>query len=234
MSTLAGDNPLDALEARLGHRFRNRSLLERALTHASFSGDDNERLELLGDAVLDLVVVGYLYTHYEEASEGQLSELRSHIVSRRLLHRVGDRLGLAELLNLGPSLRSQDELPPSVIGNALEAVLGAVHLDGGFEAAQACALAWLEPSLLTMEEEAAALRAKQVLQTYSQRQDGSLPTYRLLNQHDESQVTAFQAAAVIGGRQFPAAWGSTKKEAERRAALLALAALREEGVDPSR
>ena len=214
------------LEGRLGYRFRDRELLARALTHASARDGHNERLEFLGDAVLNLVVAEALFRTLPDKREGRLTELKALLVSRDTLERVALRLGLADFVRTGGSLAERGSVPRSVLGNALEALLGALYLDAGnaagLEIAGRAALAWLQPEMARLETEHARARAKSKLQAWAQRAHGCLPEYHLLETFVHPEAHAFQVAALVAGRRFPAAWASTKKEAERLAAWEAL------------
>ena len=230
--------PRDAsrrLEDRLGHRFRDAELLARALTHASARDGHNERLEFLGDAVLNLVVAEVLFVQRPDHREGELTERKALLVSRATLDRVGRRLGLAEHVVTGGSLAERGSLPKSVLGNALEALLGAIYLDTPaeqrLEHAAACVRAWLAPEFARLEAAHARARAKSRLQNWSQKRHGCLPEYPVLDHYEHPESHAFLVAAVVANRRFPAAWGSTKKEAERLAAWEALLELGEEAAE---
>jgi len=225
------------LEDLLGHRFRDRRLRDEALTHASARDGHNERLEFLGDAVLNLVVARDLYARFPEAREGRLTEWKSRLIARETLARVGARLGLGTFLQVGGGLESRSSLPRSLLGNALEALLGAIYLDLEPEASlEYCARlvrAWLAPELERLADDAGPHTAKQLLQHHAQSVLGMLPAYEVVDSyaaHPESR--AFKVVARLGQRAFPAAWSSTKKDAERRAAWEAICVLREEGSLP--
>ncbi len=212
------------LEARLGYRFRDRSLLEEALTHASAQEDHNERLEFLGDAVLNLVVADHLFRYYAGVREGRLTELKAFLVARNTLEEVASRLELGKELQIGSGLEKRGSLPRSLLGNALEAVLGAVYLDSGDDL-NCCAelvQTWLQPEIATVEERQYQRAAKQQLQALAQADYGTLPSYTVLETFEHPETFAFCVRAKVGKREFPSAWGTTKKEAERLAAWEAL------------
>jgi len=223
---------LQALEHLLGHGFRDRELLQRALTHASREAEHNERLEFLGDAILDAVVSLLLYARFPEAREGQLTEWKALLVSRATLARVGERLALEPWLRPGEHLRQRGSLPRSLLGNAVEALLAAVYLDceeaDALPTCRRLAEKWLGGELARLPQSQKRKQAKQLLQHWTQQQ-GSLPQYHLTDFHDHPDTQAFQMEVSWGGRRFPAAWGASKKEAERRAAWEALLVLRSEG-----
>ena len=225
---------LQELEELLGHRFRQPELLQRALTHPSLQDEeDYERLEFLGDAVLDLAVAELLYERLPDHAEGELTEMRSLLVSRRTLAQVGTRLRLGDWLRYGGNLAKRDSLPRSVLGGVVEALLAAVDLDlGGAPGLQHCrALAerWLAPELAGIGEAQGRAQAKQALQEWAQAGGHPLPRYAVVAVHEHPEAHAFQVAAEVAGRHFPAAWGRSKREAEKRAAWEALLVLDAEG-----
>ncbi len=221
------------LEDRLGYRFRDRELLARALTHASARDGHNERLEFLGDAVLNLVVAEALFRTLPDRREGGLTQLKALLVSRDTLERAGVRLGLADFIVTGGSLAERGSIPKSVLGNALEALIGAIYLDAPEQErlgrSGALALRWLQPEMTRLEGEHARARAKSKLQAWAQRQHGCLPQYHQVDRYDHPEAHAFAVSADVAGRRFPAAWACTKKEAERLAAWEALLVLQGEG-----
>jgi len=215
--------------ADLPHEFRDAALLELALTHASAHGEhDNERLEFLGDAALDLIVAEELFRAHGDLSEGPLTELKASVVSRRTLAQAAVRLDLGARALVGPGMRGR-VLPLSVLANLYEAVLGAVYLDGGYAAARVFALATLSEALALVHRRVPAANPKQALQQLAQARWGEVPDYELLDERGSAHARAFLVAAEMQGRRFPSAWGRTLKEAERWAAHEALLVLEEEG-----
>jgi ribonuclease-3 len=207
------------------HAFQDESLRELALTHSSTGAPcDNERLEFLGDAVLDLVTAEHLYADPDDLPEGQMTERKASVVSRRTLAEAATRLGLEELARIGPGLRRR-AFPRSVLANLYEAVLGAVYLDGGLEPARAFVHATLGVELACTREIEGAANPKQVLQEVCQRRWGAPPTYKALDRRGRAHARAFLVAAEADGREFPPAWGRNLKEAERWAAFEALLVL---------
>jgi ribonuclease III len=208
--------------ARLPHRFADPSLLELALTHASVGGGEHyERLEFLGDAVLDLIVCEELYRDRPGDSEGELTIHKGWVVSREILAEAALRMGLDGLVRVGHGLADQ-ALPRSILAGVYEAVLGAVHLDAGYSAARDFALATLAEPLAAVREGRSPVNPKQALQERAQKDLGEPPTYVLIEERGEAHARAFLMAAEVGGRRYPAAWGRTRKEAERWAAHEAL------------
>lgn len=221
------------LPLELPHIFRDPRLLELALTHASVAAaPHNERLEFLGDAALDLLVADELFAHLPEEPEGPLTELKAAVVSRRTLAAAALGLRLADHARLGGGLRGERSLPSSVHANLYEAVLGAVYLDGGLEAARAFMRATLAEPLAAVRAQVRKANPKQALQQLVQARAQGLPSYELLDQRGRAHARAYLVAARIGERAFPAAWGRTVKEAERWAAHEALLVLSEEPLAP--
>ena len=212
----------------IAHEFRDSGLLRLALTHASTgSGQNNERLEFLGDAVLDIIVAEELFRCHPNLAEGDLTELKAWVVSRKILAEAGHELGLEREAHVGTGLKRR-ALPRSVLANLYEAVLGAVYLDGGLEAARKFALVTLQKQLDSVRRRQRGPNPKQVLQRRCQIQTGEPPTYVVQDERGHAHARAFLVAAEIDGRRFPSAWGRTRKEAERWAAYEALLVLGEE------
>ena len=215
------------LETKIGHRFRDRSLLELALTHASTSAAtlaDNERLEFLGDAVLSLVVSERMFLDLPKCDEGELTRLRSLVVNTSTLARTARRLDLKQYARLGKGIRAA-ELPPSVYANLFEALIAAVYLDAGIEAA--CRMV---EKLLSGEFTAAVKgeldeNYKSVLQQHAQRELGQAPQYRLVQASGPDHGKTFVVSAVIGDVSYPPGKGPNKKAAEQHAAARALVCL---------
>lgn len=216
-------SPPDALDPIPGlpHSFEDPALLERALTHASKGPRHNERLEFLGDAVLDLVVAELLYRERADLAEGDLTVRKSHVVSRPSLADAADRLGLTGRLKLGRGM-DRDHVSASVRAGLFEAVVGAVYLDGGLPAAEAFVGVALETALDEALRQESIRVPKQLLQELAQRNGGSPPTYELLEEDGTAHSPRFRVRAVVGEEAFESAWGSTLKEAQSRAATAAL------------
>ncbi len=210
------------------YSFRDPSLLELALTHASVGGgENNERMEFLGDAVLDLIVADELFRWHTSLPEGDLTEFKAWVVSRRVLADAARALELEGTARVGSGMQDR-VLPRSVLANLYEAVLGAVYLDGGFTAAREFALYTLEKPLERVRQSQPGPNPKQVLQQHCQNLIGRPPTYRVLSQRGKAHARAFLVVAEVNGRRFPSAWGRTRKEAERWAAQEALFQLESE------
>ncbi|MBI5435256.1 MAG: ribonuclease III [Planctomycetes bacterium] len=207
---------------QIPHEFRDPALLELALTHASCASSvDNERLEYLGDAALDLIVAEDLYRNAPSAPEGTLTELKSNVVSRKTLARAALELGLQDRARLGGGLIGR-ALPSSVLANLYEAVLGAIYLDAGFAAAREFAERTLAEPLADARAARADTNPKQRLQHLTQARHGTLPRYELVTERGDAHARAFLVRAHVQTRAFPTAWGRTRKEAESWAAEEAL------------
>ncbi len=223
---------LRRLEDRIGYRFRRRELLDVARTHASAEPVHNERLEFLGDAVLNLVAAEVLFMRHPHEREGRLTEWKALLVARLTLEQAGHRLGLESFLRIGGSLEQRGSLPRSLAGNAFEALLGAVYLDAGEAGLATCkdlVERLLEPELASLEQDFLRRSAKKDLQNRVQAEFGTLPVYTVVEVYEHPEASAFCVRAAIGQRTFAAAWGSSKKSAERRAAWECLLVLNCEG-----
>ena len=230
---------LDEFQRRLEYRFRQPRLLIEALTHKSYLNEaggteetDNERLEFLGDAVLDLVVSEYLVQTFPEAAEGELSKLRSRLVSEKTLSRVAQRIGLGGLLRLGRGeTKTKGHSKPSILADALEAVFAAVYLDGGPEAAARCIKAVFSEELASCDRTLTKGDYKTDLQEFCQREFEMLPHYRTIRETGPDHEKMFEVEILIRGDRYGVGVGKSKKEAEQMAAKQALEQLRREKGD---
>lgn len=209
------------------HRFSQPDLALLALTHSSSAkadGDgprDNERLEFLGDTVLDLIIAEALFGDREGHPEGALTEMKAQVVSRQALAGAAHRMGLAAHARLGRGL-DRRALSRSIQANLYEAVVGAIYLDAGIEAARGFVLDTLGPELSAARQRRGRPKPKQRFQEVCQHRFGAPPTYELLRRRGDDNARAFLVAAAAGGERFPSAWGRTVKEAEHWAAFEAL------------
>lgn len=218
-------------EERIGYVFQDQGLLLEALTHASGASHrlaSNERLEFLGDAILGLVVCEWLYAEYPEYSEGDLTKIKSSVVSRRSCGHVARQLGLDECLIVGKGVTRNRSFPRSLVSDVFEAIVAAVYLDGGMDQARRLLRECLAEEVYAAVTGQGSGNFKSVLQQLAQRELSSTPVYRLLTEAGPDHSKTFRIAAVIGDRQFTAAWGRNKKEAEQRSAANALAELHEQ------
>jgi len=222
------DTPTELLELcqeRIGYTFRNIDLLRAAMTHASCADcrkNSNERLEFLGDAVLGLVICQALFEQLPEALEGELTKIKSAVVSRRICARVASRLNLTEPLALGRGMDLGEHLPRSLAAAVLEALIAAIFLDGGLDAAREFILRHMDSELRAATASDHQFNFKSQLQQYAQRALNAIPSYELLDEKGPDHSKCFEIAVVVGPRRFTSAWGPSKKEAEQKAARLAL------------
>lgn len=212
--------PLAALQQRLGYRFTDPGLLFRALTHRSFAAEHNERLELLGDSVLNLAVTTLLYQRLDSHNEGELSRTRANLVKQDALHRQALALGLPELLRLGEGeARSGGRQRPSILADALEALLGAVYLDAGFAAAEALVHRLYAGTDLRPGQDAHEKDAKTALQEWLQGRRMKLPLYTVAATRGQAHVQTFEVQCQISETgQSARGLGSSRRAAEQAAA----------------
>lgn len=215
------------LEARLGYRFRNTGLLEHALTHSSYANEhrasgatSNERLEFLGDSILGLIVAEYLFRTHPDMPEGELTRTRAALVCEDSLYEVACTLELGDYLRLGKGeAAGGGRTRPSILADATEAMLAAVYLDGGFDAARGV----VQNFILNKEREKAVDRDyKTSLQEHVQRTPGKNVTYRLVEEIGPDHDRVFVMEAAVDGKVMGQGRGRTKKEAEQLAAKAAL------------
>lgn len=222
------DTTFDALEAKLGYRFTDRHLLELALTHRSCGAVNNERLEFLGDAALGYLVASRLYHEYREASEHDLTLMRVALVKGRALATVAQQIGLGDHMRLGTGERkSGGHRRDSLLANALEAVIGAVVIDGGIEAAGGMVGRLFADNLRDVDA-VATKDAKTVLQEYLQARGLPLPDYQLEAQTGEAHAPSFRVSCHVRELDLVAeAVGPSRRDAEKAAAARILDLLHE-------
>ncbi|MBX3435199.1 MAG: ribonuclease III [Pirellulales bacterium] len=237
MSTIPSDSvendrtDLAGCQERIGYAFRDPQLLEAALTHASGVAhrlSSNERMEFLGDAILGKVVCERLFHRYPEYSEGELTKIKSVVVSRDTCARMSDALGLSEYLILGKGMAADPSVPRSVLAAAFESLIAAIYLDGGIDAAEAFILQHVEAEIESAVSCEFGGNYKSMLQQFAQREHGVTPNYRLLDEKGPDHSKCFKISAQVGEQRFPPAWGRSKKESEQRAAHNAICRLRGE------
>ncbi len=216
------------LQQRIGHPFKSSALLSRALTHRSFSSDHNERLEFLGDSVLNLAVAGLLYQALDTLPEGELSRVRANLVKQDTLHQLAVDIGLTGLVRLGEGeLRSGGQKRPSILADALEALIGAVYLDAGFDVAAALVRRLYEKVQINPQMQAAAKDPKTELQEWLQGRKMHLPAYTIVGTTGSAHKQTFEVECVITelGRS-ERGLGSSRRAAEQAAATALLVSLR--------
>jgi ribonuclease-3 len=217
---------LEECQAAIGYRFRRPELLRAALTHTSGADtrlSSNERMEFLGDAVLGLVTVEQLYLRFPEYQEGDLTKIKSAVVSRRTCARISKALNLGDFLFLGRGMQWHGVMPGNLLADVYESLVGAIYLDGGLDAAKEFILRYVGPEIEQVAEAAHAGNFKSLLQQVAQREYNATPQYVLLDEKGPDHSKCFKVAALIGRYHYPAAWGRTKKEAEQKAAMNGLA-----------
>lgn len=222
-----------ALEQALGHRFGDRDLLRLALTHRSVSGSrNNERLEFLGDSVLGHVIAAELFTRFPRASEGELTRVRARLVNGEALSRIAGGFSLGQYILLGPGeLKSGGFRRGSIQADALEALIGAIHLDAGLETARRCILAWYAPLLAELRIDEVSKDPKTRLQEFLQGRGLPLPRYDVLETTGKAHAQKFRVACMADGLDAAVeAWGDSRRIAEQVAAAEVLRRL---GVDVS-
>jgi len=216
------DHVLTEAERIIGYEFKDRNLLTVALTHASVADNrlvSNERLEFLGDAVLGLITCDYLYDKFPGLLEGELTKIKSLVVSRGTCAKVASELGLDKLLAMGKGMKSR---PLSLSAAVLESVAGAIYVEAGLDRTRQ----FLMPLLVSHIERAALSghqqNFKSVLQQHAQRQLDAQPEYVQLGENGPDHEKSFEIAVQIAGRRFTACWARSKKQAEQMAARTAL------------
>lgn len=227
------DSRILCCEERIGYVFSDRTLLKAALTHASGADrrvDSNERLEFLGDAIMGAVVCEALFRRFPHDLEGELTRLKSIVVSRVICARISRSLGMDEFLLLGKGMAASSHVPRSVMADVFESLVAAVFLDGGYAAAQEFVLRHVTPEIDRAEEAEHGGNYKSQLQHLVQKASGATPLYELLDEKGPDHSKCFKVAAQVGARMFAPAWGRNKKEAEQRAACNAVAEM--QGAEP--
>lgn len=212
----------------LCHRFNDIGLLDLALRHASISEsrlDSNERLEFLGDAILGMIVCERIFNRFPGYLEGEMTKIKSLAVSRKICARIAINLGLHELIVVGKGMMTQDNLPESLAAAVLESVIAAIYIDGGMSAVREFIEPLLDPLLDDAVRSGHQHNFKSVLQQHAQRELGTSPVYRILDEKGPDHAKAFCIAVELSGNQFDPCWGNSKKSAEQKAALNALRGL---------
>lgn len=224
-------NDIARCEQLIGYEFTDKRLLASALTHASGALarlQSNERLEFLGDSVLGFVVCDFLYRRFPGALEGELTRMKSSLVSRQSCLIWAQLWDLQSVLQVGRGITQRGTLPQSILADMFEAIVGAVYLDGGI----ARTTQILEPLIQSELDQITArdnlLDAKSMLQQHCQKQGSGTPVYVVLEETGPDHEKSFLVAAQIGKQRYPASWGKTKKEAEQLAANDALKMLLEQ------
>lgn len=219
------DQLREQAEKVLGVRFNNTALLREALTHASIAETrvkSNERMEFLGDAVLDLIICEALYHRFPQYLEGELTKIKSAVVSRRVCAEVAKETGLADLLITGKGITSTEQMPSSLAAAVYESIVAAIYLDQGFEVVKNYVLRTMSPKIEEISANVNQQNYKAMLQQHAQKMIGATPVYELLDEKGPDHSKCFEVCVSVNGRRYPSAWGTNKKTAEQKAALLAL------------
>lgn len=219
------------LEKTLGYKFKSKKHLHEALTHSSAKDEENpsnERLEFLGDSVLGLAVTEYLFKNFPDLDEGALTTIKSSVVSSVSLGKVARKLKIRPFLIVGKGISRRRALPPSLVANSVESLIGAIYVDSGIMAAKRFVFAHFEDLLDRSLKRRQSLNYKSRLQYYVQKKFGLTPYYKLLSTDGPEHKKRFTLAAMVGSREFPPGKGKTKKDAGQRAARIAYRALQDE------
>jgi ribonuclease-3 len=219
---------IDTCEARIGYVFKDKRYLLAALTHASGAQHrlaSNERLEFLGDAILGFIVCEMLFHQFPVSLEGDLTRIKSIVVSRQTCAKICESLGLQACLIVGKGMTTSRPVPRSLLADMFESLVAAIHLDGGMQAVRDFVRRVVQLEIDSAASGHTDENYKSLLQQLVQRDYGETPTYQLLEERGPDHDKFFRVAALIDGREFSAAWGQNKKEAEQRAACNALAEL---------
>lgn len=227
------EDRLTRCERRIGYAFKNQQLLRSALTHASGAEHrlaSNERLEFLGDSILGAIVCEMLFRQYPDYLEGDLTKIKSVVVSRQTCAKVSEALGLQEFLVVGKGMITHPIVPPSLLADVFESLVAAIHLDGGNEPAKQFIEQHIGPEIELAAAGELGGNYKSLLQQIAQREFGGTPIYMLIDEKGPDHAKAFKVSAQIGATTYQPAWGRNKKEAEQRAASNALCEINHEPV----
>ncbi len=224
---MVDDVSLQRAQELLGHPFSDLDLLRRALTHASTADtrlDSYERLEFLGDAVLGLTTCELIFSRYPDLLEGEMTKIKSIAVSRETCAHIAREMGLADLVALGKGMQGA-ALPTSLLAGVFEAVIGALYLDAGPEAARAFIAPRIEPFIERAYRNGHQQNFKSLLQQHAQQAANEPPRYLILDEKGPDHAKCFKVCVELAGRRFDPAWGPSKKQAEQIAARHALVTL---------
>jgi len=219
---------LHQIEHAIGYEFSDKNLLSKAFAHSSSVDNrllSNERLEFLGDAVLAVVICQTLFERFPDYLEGDLTKVKSMLVSRGTCAKIARKLGLHKFLKVGKGMVSSRALSGSLAAGVLETTIAAIYIDGGFAAAGSFILRIFNSLIEQADAEQAQGNYKSLLQQHSQEQSNVTPVYVLLDEKGPDHNKCFELEVVIADRHFPSAWGTNKKEGEQKAAFNALVEL---------
>ena len=218
------------LEKSLGYQFKDEKLITEALTHRSYKKEvNNERLEFLGDAVMDLIVGEYLFELFPKAEEGMLSKLRAALVNEESFTKLAKRLNLGKFLYLSPAEENNNgREKPSILSSAFEAVMGAIYLESGFDVAKKVALQLLKAEFPVITPEELLKDYKTTLQEITQAHFGVVPEYRLISASGPDHKKEFEIGVYIQDKEYAKAKGKSKKTAQQEGARLTIEMLKKE------
>jgi ribonuclease-3 len=223
------DSTLATCQETIGYKFSNTDLLRQALMHASATGnriESNERLEFLGDAILGMVICHELFIRFPRYLEGELTKIKSMVVSRRTCTRIAKNIGLGQFLCVGKGMGGLAKLPSSCTAAVLEAIIGAIYIDGGDSAARSFILRHMGYLLDQADASQHQNNFKSMLQQHAQRIMDATPVYEILDEKGPDHSKCFEVGVLIGNQRFASAWGTSKKDAEQLAAYYALQELK--------
>jgi ribonuclease-3 len=216
------------IEEKVGYQFKDPSLIDLAFRHASVTDarvKSNERLEFLGDAVLGLIVCQSIYEQFPHLLEGEMTKIKSAVVSRASCAEIGKQINIEEHLAIGKGMKTQAALPSSLAAAAVEAIIAAIYLDGGLEPVRVFLMPLLQPRIERAAESGHQENFKSILQQYAQQRLTTTPDYVVLGSRGPDHSKQFQVCVEISGTRYEASWGASKKAAEQGAALNALSTL---------
>jgi ribonuclease-3 len=216
---------LHQIEQIIGYTFTNKKLLAKAFSHSSAVSnrlESNERLEFLGDAILGIIICQELFEQYQDYLEGDLTKMKSALVSRQTCSKVAKQLQLQKYLQVGKGMLSNRGLPLSLAAGVLEALIAAIYIDGGIDKAREFIIQNFQQPIEELDSEEAHGNYKSMLQQYAQEHYSTAPVYILLDEKGPDHHKCFESEAVLNGRHFLSAWGASKKVAEQKAAYNAL------------
>jgi len=218
------------LEERLGYSFENKQLIIEALTHKSYKKPyNNERLEFLGDAVLDLIVGEFLFHKFPDSDEGVLSKIRASLVNESGFATLARAIDLGRYIYLSPAEENnQGRSKPSLLSNAFEAIIGAIYLEAGLETSRAIVVKLLDETYPKIDLDTLCKDYKTALQELTQATHGTTPEYRLIGSSGPDHRKEFEVGVVLGGETIATAKGRSKKAAQQKAAEIALNKLRKD------
>lgn len=221
---MSAHDPITVLSQRIGYRFVDNALAELALTHRSYAGQHNERLEFLGDAIVNFIVAETLYRRFPSTREGDLTRMRATLIRGRTLAEIAREFDLGELIRLGSGeMKSGGHRRESILADALEALIGAIYLDGGLEACRERVLAWFGARLDQVEPGEVNKDAKSRLQEWLQARGKALPVYQLDATHGEAHNQQFDVVCTVPSVTEPfAGSGGSRRIAEQIAAQKAI------------